>query len=88
MIFPNSPFQALGFPGEVTDLIRTDGGGSAVSGLFPGRWVDVITVKAVDEFSNSVSNINVSFSITNSGSNGCTPTSPTTPGAVFSNNFS
>jgi len=80
LVIIDVPFSAIGYPGEVTQLVRTNGHNPVG---FPNLGVDRIGLQPRDEFDNPVANVDTSFQIT-SGGNSCNPApSSVLPGAVY-----
>jgi RHS repeat-associated protein len=61
------PFQAYGLPDVPVKLIRTSG--CCVGAPLPDGLHDLVSVQTQDQYGNSVSNINVNFTLTQSGAN-------------------
>jgi RHS repeat-associated protein len=83
-VIVGSPFSAIAYPGEVTQLLRTNGHQPLG---YPNQWAQNIILQPRDEFQNPIANIDVGFQISSQG-NSCDPAPANVlPGAIFNSSL-
>ena len=81
LVIIDQPFSAIGYPGEVTQLVRTNAPQEYGQ---PNMWAQNIQLQPRDQYHNPIANVDTSFTITTQGSS-CTDPKPSEilPGRIF-----